>query len=418
MAQEDGGASNAEPQHGTLLRRAYELLEALGKPCSEELLIKHLFGASRKTGSSNLKFWNRLLRQTLSGSSLFEQIPLSDTDDASFWSLVSWRVTQQLLDAVDFVVLDTETTGLRPGPDRVIEVAAVRVHHGEVVNSFQSLMNPGRRLPPFISKFTGISQEMLQDAPSAKEVMPNFLQFIDGAILVGHNLGFDLNFLTHEAQLLNMAFPLDGLDTIPLARRFLPGLKRFKLDMVAEHLKIPPRTRHRALGDAETTAAVFLCILERARTQGIITLGHLRRRLQLPVAWSGDIAQLEPSMPNKQWCADAGRSQGYIPMARPNGGLFLNPAWKRTFPEKPGVYLMKDANNQVIYVGKAKNLKDRLSSYYSQPLGYTRKMDGLLQNVCEIETRVLGSELEALLVESRLLKEMHPVYYVQFRNYE
>jgi DNA polymerase-3 subunit epsilon len=283
----------------------------------------------------------------LNGSSLFEEIASADVSGETLWSLVSWRVTQQLLDKVDFVVLDTETTGLRPGPDRVIEVAAVRVRHGEIVDSFQSLVNPGRRLPPFIIKFTGISQEMVQDAPLAKEIIPNFLQFIDGAILVGHNLGFDLNFLTHEAQLLGLAAPLDGLDTIPLARRFLPGLKRFKLDMVAEHLKIPPRTRHRALGDAETTATVFLSILERARAQGIVTLGHLRRRLQLPVAWSGDIAQIEPATPEKQWRADGGRLQGgqargTVPTDRPNGSLFLNPAWKRTFPEKPGVYLIMD----------------------------------------------------------------------------
>src|SRR5207247_8523838 len=97
---------------------------------------------------------------------------------------------------------------------------------------------------------------------------------------------------------------------------------------------------------------------------------------------------------------------------------FLNPAWKRDFPSRPGVYLMKDSYGQVIYVGKAKCLKDRLASYYNQPLGYTRKMDGLLQNVKEIETRVLGSELEALLVESQLIKALQPAYNVQLRNYE
>jgi DNA polymerase-3 subunit epsilon len=297
-------------------------------------------------------------------------------------------------------------------------VAAVRVSHGAVINSFQSLVNPGRRIPPFITKLTGISQEMVLDAPLAREVIPDFLQFIDDAILVGHNLGFDLNFLTHEAQLLGLPFPLDGLDTIPLARRFLPGLKRFKLDVVAQHLKIPPRTRHRALGDAETTAAVFLCILERARTQGIITLGHLHRRLQLPVAWSGDITQLESPTPDKQWRADEQLPPSAVATARPNGALVLNPALKRTFPEKPGVYLMKDANNQVIYVGKAKNLKNRLFSYYSLPFGYTHRMDDLLQNICDIETRVLGSELEALLEESRLIKELQPAYNILLRNYE
>jgi DNA polymerase-3 subunit epsilon len=98
--------------------------------------------------------------------------------------------------------------------------------------------------------------------------------------------------------------------------------------------------------------------------------------------------------------------------------MYLNPAWRRRFPDAPGVYLMKDETGTVIYVGKAKCLRDRLASYYSQPLGYTRKMDGLLQSVREIETRTLGSELEALLVESRLIKELQPRYNVQLRNFE
>jgi DNA polymerase-3 subunit epsilon len=157
--------------------------------------------------------------------------------------------------------------------------------------------------------------------------------------------------------------------------------------------------------------------LRLAQQQGISTLGYLRQRLQLPVAWSGDITQTTKKE-RRQTGADSSLAAGGIASVRPNGNLFLNPAWKRDFPLKPGVYLMKDANKQIIYVGKAKCLKDRLSSYYSQPLGYTRKMDGLLQNVKEIETRVLGSELEALLVESRLIKELQPVYNVQLRNYE
>jgi DNA polymerase-3 subunit epsilon len=98
--------------------------------------------------------------------------------------------------------------------------------------------------------------------------------------------------------------------------------------------------------------------------------------------------------------------------------MYLNPAWLKEFPTTPGVYLMHDASGEVIYVGKAKRLRDRLSSYYSQPLGYTRKMDGLLQSVAEIETRVLGSELEALLVESQLIKALQPRYNVQLKNHE
>jgi DNA polymerase-3 subunit epsilon len=405
--------SDAPPQRGTLLRRAHELLETLGQPASEEILIQHLFGA---TGNTTL--WTVHLRKALRSSSLFESSGNTGVGSSLLWSLTSWRTTQQLLDEVDFVVVDTETTGLRPGPDRVIEVAAMRLRGGNVIDTFQSVINPGRYLPPFIVKFTGITQEMVEYAPTAKEILPDFFQFIDDATLVGHNLAFDLNFLTYEARLLRQNCPLDGLDTILLARRFLPALKRFKLDMVAEHLKIQASNRHRALGDVETTAAVFLRILERAQQQGIQTLGHLRLRTQLPVAWSGDITQVTKSEKEKLWGTDGKLTPVTLPASRPNGSLFLDPARKREFPTQPGVYLMKDANQQVIYVGKAKCLKDRLSSYYSQPLGYTRKMDGLLQSVKYIETIVLGSELEALLHESRLIKELQPPYNVQLRNYE
>ena len=406
MAQAETGGV---PQQGVLLRRAHELLESIGQPVSEDLLLQHLFGVIESMGKNAI--WLTLLRKALRSSSLFEQ---TGEDQ---WALLAWRSTHQPLHEIEFVILDTETTGLRPGHHRVIEVAGIRMRGGEVIGSFQSLLNPGIRLPAFIVQFTGITQEMVAKAPKAHEVFPDFLHFIDGAIIVGHNIGFDIGFLSYEAQLLGYDFPIDGLDTIPLARRFLPGLRRFKLDKVADHLKIPTANRHRALGDAKVTAAIFMKLLELAEQQGIETLGHLRRRLQLPVAWSGDITQATTTRQIEQLRIDGKVSVQSI-ILRPTGSLFLNPAWKQDFPARPGVYLMKDAFGQVIYVGKAKCLKDRLASYYNQPLGYTRKMDGLLQSVKVIETRVLGSELEALLVESQLIKELQPTYNVQLRNYE
>jgi len=421
MQQEEAGETGEDvlhrlPQQSALLRRAHDLLETVGRPLSEDLLIKHLFGVIGKAGKNAV--WKTLLRQTLKSSSLFEQLDepaWAELPQEPQWGLSAWRIAQQPLDQIDFIVLDTETTGLRPGSNRVIEIAGIRLHGGEVIDSFQSLINPGRRLPAFIVQFTGITQEMVAAAPNAQAVLPSFLRFIEGATLVGHNLDFDISFLTYEAQLLGYAFPIDGLDTIPLARRFLPGLRRFKLDLVAQHLNIYVANRHRALGDAKVTAAIFSKLLERAHEQGIHTLGHLRRRLQLPVAWSGDITQA--ARPRQ---GELVRADGKLPavMPRPTGSLFLNPAWKHDFPARPGVYLMKDEHGQVIYIGKAKSLKDRLASYYNQPLGYTRKMDGLLQSVKEIEIRVLGSELEALLLESQLIKHLQPPYNVQLRNYE
>ncbi len=409
-------AESSPPQRSTLLRRAHELLESIGQPVTEETLIQHLFGANSNAGQQG--FWTVMLRQALRSSALFEETGEIGIGSDLRWSLAAWHSTQQLLDDVEFVVIDTETTGLRPGSDRVIEVACVRVRNGEAIDSFQTLINPIRRIPPFIAQFTGITQEMVNDAPTAKEVMPEVMRFIGDAIVVGHNVGFDIGFLSYEAQLVGRAFPPDGLDTIPLARRFCPGLKRFKLDMVASHLNIPTVNRHRALGDASVTAAVFLRILALARQQDISTLGHLRRRLQLPVAWSGDITQLSFPEKGETLRADGKLASSSLPTMRPTGSIFLNPAWKRDFSTQPGVYLMKDENDQVIYVGKAKCLKNRLASYYSHPLGYTRKMDGLLQSVKEIKTIEMGSELEALLRESEMIKALQPVYNVQLRNYE
>lgn len=403
----DIAATDGVPQRGVLLRRAHELLENLGQPAGEAFLIRHLFGVTGDIGQSSP--WVPMLHQVLCGSSLFEQRGESE------WALASWRITHMSVSDVDYVVLDVETTGLRPGPDRVIEIAGIRLHGGQSADSFQALINPQRRLPPFIVQFTGISNDMVARAPTAEQVLPDFLRFIEDAVIVGHNVSFDIGFLSYEAQRLGHTFPIDGLDTIALARRFLPGLRRFKLDLVAQHLNIPAANRHRAMGDAKVTTAIFLKLLDYAREQGIQTLGHLRRRLQLPVHWTGDITDAAVSKQLDQWSVEGKRAQD---APRPNGGLLLNPAWKRDFPTKPGVYLMKDANGQVIYVGKAKCLKNRLASYYSHPLGYTRKMDGLLQNVREIETRVLGSELEALLVESQLIKQLQPIYNVQLRNYE
>ena len=157
-------------------------------------------------------------------------------------ALSAWRSTHRALDKVEFVVLDTETTGLRPGSHRVIEVAGIRVRGGEVIGSFISLLNPATRLPNFIVQFTGITQEMVNSAPKAAEVMPGFLDFIEDAIIVGHNVGFDIGFLSYEARLLGLDFPLDGLDTIPLARRFLPRPAPFQARRGRYASQFPPRT--------------------------------------------------------------------------------------------------------------------------------------------------------------------------------
>ena len=383
-------ASDAPPRSGELLRRARDLLLERGEPLSSAELAQHMFGSGGLPLTAATA-WIGLVDQLLRPSSIFA------CGEDGRWRLAAWDVATRSLEDAEFVVLDVETTGLAPGRHRVIEIGAVIVRSGELGANFRSFVNPGRRIPQFISKFTGISDAMVARAPQAAKVLPKLRTFIGERPIVGHNIGFDLNFLNYEADRcgISPAFSSDGVDTIALARRYLTGMRRASLDRVAAALHVPIGTRHRALPDAHVTAKVFLLLLARAREEGCQTLEDLFRVLD-------GVAPANTS----------------LPAPRPNGAMYLNPAWRQKFPTEPGVYLMRDAASEVIYVGKAKCLRDRLSSYYSQPLGYTRKMDGLLQSVTEIETRVLGSELEALLVESQLIKQLQPRYNVQLRNYE
>ena len=373
---------------GGLLRRAYGALVARGEAMAPEELVPVVFGAAVGTGT-----WEGLLRQMLAGSDLFTRLP------DGRWSLAEWSAEDLPLEAVEFAVVDVETTGLSPTRHRLIEVAAIIVQGDATRAVFQQLIQPERRIPDFITQFTGISNEMVRGAPKVAQVLPELQTFLGRRPIVGHNVGFDLGFLNHAAEQGHWFFPTEGIDTIALARRFIPGIRRLKLDVLAARLGVHIRDRHRALGDAETTADVLRILLAKARQEGVRTLAELRTAMQ-PFLVGGP------------------PTRGANANPRPTGNLYLNPAWRKEFPDKPGVYLMHDETGKVIYVGKAKVLKERLASYYNHPLGYTRKMDGLLQSVRSIETRVLGSELEALLVESQLIKQLQPRYNVQLRNYE
>ncbi len=380
-----------EPTQGQLIRRAHALLTERGAALGSEELVQQLFSASAAGPAGQV--WLALLEQTLRRSPLFEQ-----RADGT-WRLSAWQEEQTRLADLEYVVVDVETTGLVAGRHKLIEVAGIRVRAGQVVDSFQQLIRPGQRLPRFISAFTGITQAMVNAASPAEEVLPGFFAFLDDAPLVGHNIGFDLAFLDYEAARLGYPLATDGLDTIRMARRLIPGIRRLKLDLLARQVGVQVHDRHRALGDAQITMGVFQHLLALAAEQGIERLSQLRELMGAPG-------------PGRR----AERREAVV--ERPTGSIYLNPAWRREFPAKPGVYLMKDEAGKIIYVGKAKSLKDRLASYYHQPLGYTRKLDGLLQLVREIEIRVLGSELEALLVESQLIKQLQPRFNVQLRNYE
>jgi DNA polymerase-3 subunit epsilon len=165
------------------------------------------------------------------------------------------------------VVIDFETTGLSArGGDRAIEVGAVTVEDGKIGARFQSLINPGRRVDPFIENYTGISNNMLADAPSGAEVFPQLYDFVGDAVLVAHNASFDQNFLDAEYQRVRCSRQQPFLCSMRVARRLYPGAPNHKLGTLVDYASIPVTgSFHRALADADMTALLWLAMLDTLR---------------------------------------------------------------------------------------------------------------------------------------------------------
>jgi DNA polymerase-3 subunit epsilon len=187
-------------------------------------------------------------------------------------------------DDVPFLVVDVETTGVSAwAGDRITEVAAVLVQRGEVREAFQSLINPGRPIPSFITRLTGIDDAMVRDAPRFAEIAGFLAQEMVGRVFVAHNARFDWNFLSAEYDRVAAA-PLKSLTneqlcTVRLARRFLSHLPRRNLDAVAHHYGIEIDGRHRAMGDARATAHVLVGLLKDAERRGVYTWEALDRMM-------------------------------------------------------------------------------------------------------------------------------------------
>ncbi len=176
---------------------------------------------------------------------------------------------------VEFTIFDTETTGLEPqSGDRVIEIAAVRIKHNQRLASFQSLINPQRKVSPAAFGVNHISDDMLRDAPEAGDVLPRFLDFAKDSCLCSYNAGFDLGFLNNELQLIGLE-PIEKIpvvDALKMARKTLPGLERYALWFVAQKLGIKTQQEHRALSDVEMTIDVFIRLRDILINKGISDL--------------------------------------------------------------------------------------------------------------------------------------------------
>ena len=174
-----------------------------------------------------------------------------------------------------FVVFDIETTGFSPVSNRIIEIGAVRVKKGSIVDRFSVFVNPQVPIPFKIEQLTGINDGMVVDAETIEEVLPKFLEFSEGAVMVAHNAGFDMSFIIENCKRQGIEREFTYVDTVGMARMLLPGLNRFKLDTVAKALNIPLLNHHRAVDDAACTAEIFVKFIAMCRERDIENLDQL-----------------------------------------------------------------------------------------------------------------------------------------------
>ena len=174
-----------------------------------------------------------------------------------------------------YIVFDIETTGFSPINNRIIEIGAVKVVDGKIVDKFSMFVNPDVPIPFEIEKLTGINDSMVMDAPMISEALPKFMEFCGDAVLVAHNAAFDTSFIERGAELLGLPYGPTIVDTVALARLLLPNLNRFKLDTVAKALKISLENHHRAVDDAGATAEIFVKFIEMLRGRGVNGLAQL-----------------------------------------------------------------------------------------------------------------------------------------------
>ena len=291
-----------------------------------------------------------------------------------------------------FVVTDTETTGLKDEQHRIIEIGAVKVQDGEVVDRFQQLVNPQRSVPGRITKLTGITTGMVFDAPTIEEVLPDYLNFLGDGILTAHNLSFDKGFLDAELERLGRSgLSNQTLCTVRLARRLLPGLDSKGLSRLVQFYDINVDGRHRALGDAEATGIVLRRLLsqlafehEIETVEGVLSFQH--RKYQQVRQVPSHLKEIrEEVLPD--------------------------------VPDEPGVYALKNSRGTSLYVGKAKALSDRLRSHFTAVESKSARKRKMLQKVSTVEWERTGTELEAILRESRLIKSRKPRYNRAQRRY-
>jgi DNA polymerase III subunit epsilon len=272
----------------------------------------------------------------------------------------------------DLVFVDLETTGGNAARDRITEVGVVRIRDGELVDEWSTLVNPERPIPAYIEAFTGISSEMVADAPRFAEIAALVLQKLQGAVFVAHNARFDYSFLRSEFQRADRHFSAKVLCTVKLSRRLFPEFVRHNLDAVMERNGLTCDARHRALGDAKVLHDFWLKLRRDVPQPRLADAVHaLLGAHKLPAHLPADFAD--------------------------------------DLPEGPGVYRFLGEDDAVLYVGRSNSLRARVCSHFAadQAESKDRRLSDRVRRVDWVET---AGELGALLREIQWIKDQKPVF--------
>jgi DNA polymerase-3 subunit epsilon len=278
---------------------------------------------------------------------------------------------------VTFCVLDLETTGCDAGVDAITEIGAVKVRGGECLGTFHTLVNARQAVPTVIAMLTGISDAMLADAPVIDQVLPSFLEFARGTVIVGHNVRFDLRFL--DAALAGAGYPTlaEGavVDTLPLARRLVRDeVPNCSLSMLATVLGLGHLPTHRALDDARATVELLHVLIERATGYGVMALD--------------DLFEVPRLAAHPQFGAK-------LPLT--NG-----------LPREPGVYLVHGARDEVLHVGTATDVRRHVRRYFAST--DRRRIGPMLREARRVSAVPLDDPVAAEVSALRLLQRHRPRY--------
>jgi len=291
-----------------------------------------------------------------------------------------------------FVVTDVETTGTSAEESRILELGAVKVQDGAVVDRYQQLVNPERAVPGRITEITGITTGMVFEAPPVEKALPEYLAFLGDGILTAHNLSFDASFLNAGLERAGReAIPNKTLCTLRLARRLLPGLDSKGLSRLAQFYDIDVDGRHRALGDAEATSLVL-------------------RRFLSQLAFEHELESVDELLRFQHRSYRTVRSV-------PDHIEEIRKEILPQVPEAPGVYTLQNSSGTPLYIGKAKCLPDRLRSHFTAVESSGARKRKMLEKVRTVDWTATNTELEAILLESRRIKAEKPRYNRAQRRY-